>query len=334
MAPKTQRKFEHFAAKRERVPVWLALIGASGSGKTYSALRLATGMCSVIGGKPWLIDTEARRALHYAEQFSFVHVPFGTPFGSTDYLAAVKYCVEQKASVVIVDSMSHEHEGEGGYLDTHEAELVRIAGDDFAKRERAKLAAWVRPSALRSRMLQGLLQLGVSIIFCFRAKERVRPVANSEGRMVPTEQGWSVIGGETLVYEMTASCLLPPRGQGVPQWQTDYVAEKAAMKLPRQFLGILDKGELNEEIGTLLATWAMGNVLPNGGAGVHGNSARPDGLHPDYHRAFDLLSGAAAHGPKVLAAAWRRLSAVEQRHLKKVLDNELKPRAAASIASG
>ena len=34
----------------------------------------------VCGGDIFVIDTEARRALHYADAFKFRHVPFGAPF--------------------------------------------------------------------------------------------------------------------------------------------------------------------------------------------------------------------------------------------------------------
>ena len=45
----------------------LALFGVSGGGKTYSALRLATGL----GGKIALIDTEHGSASKYADRFEF-----------------------------------------------------------------------------------------------------------------------------------------------------------------------------------------------------------------------------------------------------------------------
>jgi AAA domain len=327
------RKFEHFLATRNSVLVWLALIGASGSGKTYSALRLASGMTGILGGKVWLIDTEARRALHYADVFKFNHVPFAPPFGSSDYLDAVRHCVEQGAKVVIVDSMSHEHEGEGGYLAFHESELDRMAGDDTARRDRASMAAWVRPSAARNRMLLGLAQLQVSIIFCFRAKERTKPLKGANGKVVPTELGWSAIGGDSLIYEMTASCLLPPHGQGVPQWHSDFAGELSAMKLPQQFVGLLNRGgALSEEIGASLANWATGNPI------VADGDASPDvdlldgfadsGLGKEYREPYRLLAGAALHGTKVLSRAWERIDSKSQRALKRALDERFKPRAA------
>ena len=121
------RKFDDVPAVREQVPLLIGLMGPSGSGKTYSALRLATGIQEVTGGEIYVIDTEARRALHYAEQFKFRHVQFDAPFGSLDYLAAIKHCVAKGAKVIVIDSMSHEHIGPGGYLLTQDAEVQRLA---------------------------------------------------------------------------------------------------------------------------------------------------------------------------------------------------------------
>ena len=112
-----QRTFEAHQAVRDFVPLLIGLMGPSGSGKTYSALRLATGIQEVTGGDIYALDTEARRMLHYADRFRFQHVPFAAPFGSLDYLAALRFCVGQGGKTIIVDSMSHEHEGPGGLLD-------------------------------------------------------------------------------------------------------------------------------------------------------------------------------------------------------------------------
>src|SRR5215472_14889201 len=139
------RTFEDKPAIREHVPLLVGIMGPSGGGKTFSALRLATGIQSVSGGDIYVIDTEARRACHYADRFKFRHIQFDAPFGSLDYLDAMKYCVDKGAGVTVIDSMSHEHSGPGGYLMSQEAELTRMAGDDYAKRERVKMASWIRP---------------------------------------------------------------------------------------------------------------------------------------------------------------------------------------------
>jgi len=261
---------------RSSVPLLLGLMGPSGGGKTFSALRLATGIQTIAGGDIYGIDTEARRMLHYADRFKFKHIQFDAPFGSLDYLAAIRQCVKAGAGVVIIDSLSHEHEGPGGLLDFHDKELDRLAGDDYAKRERVKMLAWQKPKAARAQMIAGILQLPANFIFCFRAKEKIKLV--SGGKPVP--QGFMPIAGDELVFEMTANCLLLPHANGVPTWRSDQVGEKMMMKLPEQFRGIFEKEQpLSEDIGAKLAAWAKGGTsipAPAGPAGEAGQPRPPD----------------------------------------------------------
>ena len=108
----------HFkTATREQTPLLIGLVGPSGSGKTFSALRLATGIQRAVGGDIAMIDTEARRSLHYADKFRFKHLEFTPPHGPDRYLEALQAAVSMGAKTIIVDSMSHEHEGAGEQLD-------------------------------------------------------------------------------------------------------------------------------------------------------------------------------------------------------------------------
>lgn len=255
-------RFEMRPARREQVPILVGLCGASGSGKTFSALRLAQGMQEITGGDIAVIDTEARRALHYADHFKFLHIDFKAPFGSLDYLAAIEYAHSKGARNIVVDSASHEHEGPGGLLESHEAEVKRIAGDDYAKRERVKMLAWQKPKAARRRLLNSLLQLPGNFVFCFRAKEKLKMQPGKE----PIHLGWMPIAGEEWVYEMTANILLYPGSGGVPTWITDEVGEKQMMKLPVQFRGLFAaRRPLDEAHGKALAEWARGGVAQERG---------------------------------------------------------------------
>ena len=252
------RTFVDAPAVREHVPLLIGIMGPAGSGKTYSALRLATGIQTVTGGDIYAIDTEARRLLHYADSFNFRHIEFGPPFGSLDYLAALRHCVEKGAKVIIVDSMSHEHSGPGGYLQTHEAEVDRMAGDDLGKRERVKMAAWIKPAALRSQLINGILQLNCNFIFAFRAKEKTRP--KKTGGI--EELGYMPICGDELLFEMTVNILLMPKSGGVPTWRSDQVGEKLMMKLPKQFEKLFaTQKPLDETTGAALAEWARGPIV-------------------------------------------------------------------------
>jgi hypothetical protein len=222
-----------------------------------SALRLATGIQRVSGGDIFCIDTESRRALHYADKFTFRHVEFVAPFGPLDYLAAVEHCTKQGAKVVIIDSASHIWEGPGGVLEMHADGVQRMSGGDPGKAERVKMLAWAAPKAAMRRFLNSILQLDINLIFCLRAKEKLKIEAGKQ----PVEMGFQAICGDELVYELTVKCLLYPQSNGVPTWSSDYPGERLMMKLPEQFKAILPPGkQLDEAAGQSLAQWAAGGA--------------------------------------------------------------------------
>jgi hypothetical protein len=241
--------------------LFVGIAGPSASGKTFSALRLATGIQRTAPGDIYVIDTEAGRALHYADQFKFQHVPFSPPFGPLAYLDAIRFCVDKGASVIVIDSASHLHEGEGGLLDLHESEMDRMAGPnaDYKRREQMKWAAWIKPKQEMKRFIQCLLQLQTNVIFCFRARDKVKPVRGGD----PLELGFSAIAGDDLIYEMTLQALLLPGSRGVPSWEPKGGKnEQLQTKLPGQFVEFLKRsGPLSEDMGEAMGKWARGDTV-------------------------------------------------------------------------
>ncbi len=258
------RQFKIEKAIRSSVPMLIGLMGPSGGGKTYSALRLAKGIQKIFPGDIVGIDTESNRMKHYADIFDFKHTPFVEPFGSLDYLEALKQVAAVKPSVIIIDSMSHEHEGPGGLLDLHEKELDRMAGDDYGKRGRMGMLAWQKPKADRRKLINGLLQMNSNFIFCFRSKESSRPGKDKNGKSIIENFGFVPIAGSEFVFEMTINMLLLPRANGHPTWQSENKGESMMMKLPEQFRTIFEGKniQLNEDIGEQLARWAKGDSKP------------------------------------------------------------------------
>ncbi len=280
------RTFDDRPATREKTPILVGLVGPSGTGKTYSALRLAAGFQRVSGGDTYVIDSEARRSLHYAEKFSFRHVPFGAPFSPLDYLDAISHCVKKGATTIVIDSMSHEHEGPGGLLEMHQAEHERLGGS-----ERVKLLAWSKPKAARRRLINSILQQSCNFIFCFRAKEKLKIEKGKD----PEKLGFMPIAGEEFVYEMTLKCLLLPGANGVPTWRSDFFGEKAMIKLPEQFRTTFTKDpQLTEEIGQELATWGAGSSsAPAKGVNADELVARYEACSdPATYRALEVERGA------------------------------------------
>jgi hypothetical protein len=244
------------------VPLLLGLAGPSGSGKTYSALRLATGIARVAGGDIVVIDTENRRAQHYADHFAFQHIDFAPPYGPLDYLAAIQTAERTKPACIVIDSLSHEHDGEGGTLDSVTAELDRLAGADTSLQQKLAAAAWRKPKAARRTLLSGLLRLETHVIVCIRANERTR-MAREALAVEPVEMGLTPIAAPEFLFELTASALLKAGAQGNPTWASALPGEHAAIKLPRQFEPVFKSaGALDERHGELLARWAAGETLP------------------------------------------------------------------------
>lgn len=246
--------FSFRPAIRENVGLLIGLIGPTGGGKTYSAMRLAAG---IAGEKRFaVIDTEAGRAKHYADKFKFDHGDLKAPFRPNTYMEAIKAADEAGYPVIVVDSFSHVHAGEGGLLDAHEAELQRMAGDDWKKREAVKMAAWIKPKAAQKRLVSQLLQVRAHLVICMRAEQKVEIVKEGGKTVVRQKQslvgadGWIPICDARFPYELTLSLLLTPAEPGVPK----------PIKLPEQLrlLLPLDRA-IGEDTGVALAQWAAGS---------------------------------------------------------------------------
>jgi hypothetical protein len=233
----------HFApAVRESVTLLIALAGASGSGKTYSALRLAKGMAPT--GKIAFIDTEARRGLHYAEEFQFLHTDMRPPFAPVRFIEAIRAAEDAGAEVVVIDSFSMEYDGEGGIMDW--ADQLEASGTKSP-------GNWKLPKRAHKNLMNALLQCRASVIFCLRADEKIR-IARENGKTVVEQLGWMPICEKRFMFEMTASFTLTPDRPGIPHFDLPH-------KLQRQHRGMFtDTKPIGEDSGAALAEWARGGA--------------------------------------------------------------------------
>ncbi len=248
---------------RGEEPLLIGLVGPPGGGKTVSALRLATGMKQVRGGPVVLIDTEGGRSRKYSPepgrpadpsrlQFDFLRVDMTPPFRSHDFLAAIKAQLSLRPSAVIVDCLSDEHEGEGGYLEFHDEEVPRMGNNEWA--------AWSKPKASRKRLISGLLQIKVPLLFTFRAREKTTSKPKEGGKKGTdiVNIGWMPVAPLEIVHALDLTCILPPRADGVPVWTSEKVGEDFIVKLPAFLAPLVQAGQLSEATGAALARWAMG----------------------------------------------------------------------------
>ena len=242
-------------AVREKIGLLFAVAGASGSGKTFTALLLAKGIANGTG-KIALIDTEAGRALHYAPQpgqaadiakgtFDFLHLDFQPPFTPERYVEAIRACEDAGATVIVIDSASHEWAGEGGCSDIQMAEALRMAKNDVTQVERMTAPAWKTPKMRHQRMMARLIQTRSHLIFCLRAQEKVKIVS---GKVVPV--GFQPICEKSFMFEMSGSITLHPAAPGSPDYSLPF-------KLNRDLQAIFPDGKLiGPEGGKRLRQWA------------------------------------------------------------------------------
>ena len=245
-------------AARENVWTLTLLAGGTGSGKTMTGMELATGLA---GGKPFaVIDTENRRALHYADRFKFDHADLREPFTPAAYVDAIEGAAKAGYDTIMLDSGSHEWAGDGGVLDMQEAELDRMAGDNYQKRESCKMASWIKPKMQHKQMVSKLLQVNAHIILCLRAEPKIEMVKKDGKLVVQPKQsltgldGWIPVCEKNLPFEATLSLMFTADRPGYPQ----------PIKLQEQHKAFfpLDK-VVDRTSGERLAAWAKGGTAPS-----------------------------------------------------------------------
>lgn len=116
-------------ASRRAVKLKLAVEGPSGSGKTLGALALAYGLAE--GDRIAVIDTENGSASLYADRFTFDTLELTPPYLTSKYQAAVQAAIDAGYAAVVIDSMSHQWEGDGSVLQRKEETDAR-GGNHFS----------------------------------------------------------------------------------------------------------------------------------------------------------------------------------------------------------
>ena len=290
-------------AVRSNVNLLIGLAGASGSGKTFSGMRLASGMSG--GARFAVIDTENGRASHYADQFAFDVAELREPFTPHAYAEAIAAADAAGYPVILVDSASHEYAGAGGILDMQEAEFERLGG-----RDSAKMLSWAKPKQEHKRMMQRLLQTRAHLILCFRAEARLDMIReDGKTKIVPKQSvigldGWIPVTEKTVPYELTVSLLLTPDKPGMPH----------PVKLQSQHRTLFPIDQpITEESGRAIAAWAAGGAAP----------ADDDALQ--------RLRDASLDGTAALRAAWKALTEAQRAALEPHLPS-LKAAAAKADA--
>ena len=136
----SERKFEDKEAVREAVPLLVGLFGASSSGKTYSALRLASGMREVTGGDIYVtsqLDTFLRLEHAGAELLAKTFQPLVGKVIDYNFLESMAFLgslsrtaeVNPHATVALTERMTHARPEDQEQLAVLLAEIGQRAAD-------------------------------------------------------------------------------------------------------------------------------------------------------------------------------------------------------------
>jgi hypothetical protein len=180
-------------ASKQQAKLRLALIGLAGSGKTYSALSVATHL--VPGGKIAVIDTERGSASLYADRFSFDVLDLER-HGPEDYCEAIEAAEQAGYDVVVIDSLSHAWAGRDGAL-----EQV----DKIAKREGKanNFTAWRDVTPKHNRLVDTMLSCRSHLIATIRSKMEYVLEKDDKGKSSVRKVGLAPIQRDGLDYEFT-----------------------------------------------------------------------------------------------------------------------------------
>lgn len=226
-------------AIRKGTPALISLWGMSGSGKTYSALALARGLVGP-QGKIGMVDTENRRGEFYADLFGgWDHLDLQPPFTPARYMEALAEFEAGGYGCVIVDSMSHVWEGEGGVLD------MADSGRSRAGKELDGLKKWQAPKMAYKRMMNDLIRAPFHMIFCLRAKNKVE---QKGGDII--DKGLVPICEKNFIYEMTIDAQLEKLSH-VP----------GELKCPEALLDAFPRNKvITPKTGEMIAAWVGGGA--------------------------------------------------------------------------
>ncbi len=171
----------------------MALDGPSGSGKTYTGLVFATALAKGIGnGRVAVIDTERGSAAKYADRFDFDVLALDT-FAPKLYCEAIDAAEQAGYPVILIDSLSHAWEGEGGVLDLHDQATRRQASQN-------SFTAWKDVTPIHRRLVDAILTSSAHVIVTMRSKMDYTQVTEN-GRSVVKKVGMGPVQRQGIEYE-------------------------------------------------------------------------------------------------------------------------------------
>lgn len=178
-------------ASRSQVFLKLAITGPTGSGKTFSSLRLAKGLIEESGKRIAFMDTENDSASLYSEKFDFDTLPISPPFEAGSFQSGIAAAVANDYGCIVIDSASHLWRG----ILKYKGELDARGGNQWTN--------WRDPDKKFQESIDAVLQSKIHVIFCMRSKMEYEQVKDGNKTSI-NKVGLAPIMKDDLEYEFTS----------------------------------------------------------------------------------------------------------------------------------
>lgn len=175
---------------------WLrmAICGPTGSGKTFTALTLATNLGARVG----MIDTERGSSLKYADLFKFDVLEL-EQHSPTDYRRAIDEAIAESFDVLVIDGVSHEWMGKNGILEQVDAEAAKI-----------KNSAWRTVTPKHVRFLDAIATAPMHVVATMRTKTEWIQEDEKDGKRRIRRVGTVPVQREGVEYEFDVIAEMEP----------------------------------------------------------------------------------------------------------------------------
>jgi len=176
-------------ATKKQAKLRLGICGPAGSGKTYTALIVATALSDKVA----FIDTERGSASKYSDEFDFDVLELDE-FDPRNYIEAINMAEEAGYEVLVIDSLSHAWAGKGGVLEQVDNTAARMrTGNSFA--------AWREGSKLHNELVDTILQCNMHVIATMRSKMEYVQEKDERGKTVIRKVGMAPVQRDGMEYE-------------------------------------------------------------------------------------------------------------------------------------
>ncbi|MEG2309140.1 AAA family ATPase [Chryseobacterium sp.] len=222
-------------SQRQQVKLRLGLSGASGFGKTKSALLLAYGMTQD-WSKIAVVDTENSSASLYSDLGNYKVLDLQAPYSPERYIQAIELCENSGIEVIIIDSASHEWNGSGGCLEIHE----KLGG---------RFQDWSQVTPRHQAFINKILQSSCHVITTTRRKMDYSLDIGSNGKTKVVKHGTKEITRDGFEYELTINFEL--------------VNENHLAKASKDRTGLfMNKPEflINSQTGKMILDWCNAGI--------------------------------------------------------------------------